>query len=297
MYRFVEAERDGERSVNQACAVLEVSRAAYYEWGKQEPSAREREDQELTEKVRVIFKGSRQTYGSPRVHSELRRQGRRCSRKRVERLMRQQGLQGRSPKRRRRTTIPDPEPPPELTDLIGRRFDPGELAVNTCWAGDITYVRTWEGWMYLATVVDLASRRVVGWAMADHMRAELVCEALEMAIGQRRPGPGLIFHSDRGSQYTSKQFRDLLKKHQIRQSVARPRQCWDNAVIEAFWSTLKVELVHRHVWATRAQARQAVFEWIEAFYNRQRLHSSLGYRTPVGYEADVTIGVRAAGAA
>ncbi len=297
MYRFVEVERDGERSVNKACAVLEVSRAAYYEWSKQEPSAREREDQELTEKVGAIFKGSRQTYGSPRVHGELRRQGRRCSRKRVERLMRQQGLQGRPPKRRRRTTIPDPEPPPELTDLIGRRFDPGELAVNSCWAGDITYVRTWEGWMYLATVVDLASRRVVGWAMADHMRAELVCEALEMAIGRRRPGPGLIFHSDRGSQYTSKQFRELLKKHQIRQSVARPRQCWDNAVVEAFWSTLKVELVHRHVWATRAQARQAVFEWIEAFYNRQRLHSSLGYRTPAAYEADVTIGVRAAGAA
>lgn len=297
MYRFVEAERDGERSVNKACAVLEVSRAAYYEWSKQEPSAREREDQELTEKVRVIFKGSRQTYGSPRVHGELRRQGRRCSRKRVERLMRQQGLQGRPPKRRRRTTIPDPEPPPELTDLIGRRFDPGELAVNSCWAGDITYVRTWEGWMYLATVVDLASRRVVGWAMADHMRAELVCEALEMAIGRRRPGPGLIFHSDRGSQYTSKQFRELLKKHQIRQSVARPRQCWDNAVVEAFWSTLKVELVHRHVWATRAQARQAVFEWIEAFYNRQRLHSSLDYRAPAAYEADLTVGVRAAGAA
>lgn len=287
MYRFVEAERDGERSVNKACAVLEVSRAAYYEWSRQEPPAREREDQELTEKVRVIFKGSRQTYGSPRVHGELRRQGRRCSRKRVERLMRQECLQGRPPKRRRRTTIPDPEPPPELTDLIGRRFDPGQLALNACWAGDITYVRTWEGWMYLATVIDLASRLVVGWAMADHMRAELVCDALQMAIAQRQPEPGLIFHSDRGSQYTSKQFRELLKKHLIRQSVARPRQCWDNAVVEAFWSTLKVELVHRHVWATRAQARQAVFEWIEAFYNRQRLHSSLGYQTPAAYEAAV----------
>ena len=145
MYRFIEAESEEERSVNRACAVLEVSRAAYYEWSKQEPSAREREDQELTEKVQAIFKGSRQTYGSPRVHSELRHQGRWCSRKRVERLMRQQGLQGRPLKRGRKTTIPDPEPPPELTDLIRRRFDPGELALNTCWAGDITYVRTWEG--------------------------------------------------------------------------------------------------------------------------------------------------------
>lgn len=287
MYGFVEAERDGERSVNKACAVLEVSRAAYYEWSRQEPSAREREDQELTGKVRVIFKGSRQTYGSPRVHGELRRQGRRCSRKRVERLMRQEGLQGRPPRRRRRTTIPDPEPPPELTDLIGRRFDPSGQALNACWAGDITYVRTWEGWMYLATVIDLASRLVVGWAMADHMRAELVCDALQMAITRRRPEPGLIFHSDRGSQYTSRQFRELLDRHGIRQSVSRPRQCWDNAVIEAFWSTLKVELVHRQVWATRAQARQAVFEWIEAFYNRQRLHSSLGYQTPAAYEAAV----------
>lgn len=296
MYRFIEAEREEERSVNQACAILEVSRAAWYEWSKQEPSRREREDLELTEKVKTVFKSSRQTYGSPRVHSELRQRGLRCSRKRVERLMRQEGLQGRPPKRRRRTTVPDPEPPPESVDLIGRRFDPSELALNACWAGDITYVRTWEGWMYLATVIDLASRRVVGWAMADHMRAELVCEALQMAIARRRPGPGLIFHSDRGSQYTSKLFRRLLERHGIRQSLARPRQCWDNAVAEAFWSTLKIELVHRHTWPTRAMARQAVFEWIESFYNLQRLHSSLGYRTPAAYEAALTGGAYRSGA-
>lgn len=287
MYPFIEAEKVGQRSVNRACAVLEVSRAAYYEWHRQQPSRRAQEDVELTEQVKAIFKGSRRTYGSPRVHSELRQRGRRCSRKRVERLMRQEGLQGRPPKRRRRTTIPDPEPPPELTDLIGRRFDPSELALNACWAGDITYVRTWEGWMYLATVIDLASRLVVGWAMADHMRAELVCDALQMAIARRRPEPGLTFHSDRGSQYTSKQFRELLDRHGIRQSVTRPRQCWDNAVLEAFWSTLKVELVQRYPWATRALARQAVFEWIESFYNLRRLHSSLGYQTPAAYEAAV----------
>ena len=296
MYRFIEAEREEERSVNRACAVLEVSRAAWYEWSKQEPSLREREDLELTEKVKTVFKSSRQTYGSPRVHSELRQRGLRCSRKRVERLMRQEGLQGRPPKRRRRTTIPDPEPPPESIDLIGRRFDPSELALNACWAGDITYVRTWEGWMYLATVIDLASRRVVGWAMADHMRAELVCEALQMAIARRRPGPGLIFHSDRGSQYTSKLFRGLLERHGIRQSLARPRQCWDNAVAEAFWSTLKIELVQRQAWPTRAVARQAVFEWIESFYNLRRLHSSLGYRTPAAYEAALTSGASRTGA-
>jgi putative transposase len=293
MYRFIEAEREGERSVNRACAALEVSRAAYYEWSKQEPSARECEDRELAERIKAVFQGSRQTYGSPRVHGALRQQGRRCSRKRVERLMRQHRLWGRPPKRRRRTTVPDPEPPPGLTDLVGRRFDPGGLWLNACWAGDITYVRTWEGWMYLATVIDLASRRVVGWAMADHMRAELVCAALEMAVGRRRPGPGLIFHSDRGSQYTSRQFRELLERHGMRQSVARPRQCWDNAVVEAFWSTLKVELAQRQAWATRAEARQAVFEWIEVFYNRQRLHSSLGCRTPAAYEADIAAGVAA----
>ena len=296
MYRFIEAEREGERSVNGACAVLEVSRAAYYEWSKQEPSVRESEDMELIEKVKAIFTNSRRTYGSPRVHSELRQQGRRCLRKRVERLMRQEGLQGRPPKRRRRTTIPDPEPPPELIDLIGRRFDPSGLALNAYWAGDITYVRTWEGWMYLATVIDLASRRVVGWAMADHMRAELVCEALQMAIARRRPEPGLIFHSDRGSQYTSKLFRGLLERHGIRQSLAKPGQCWDNAVVEAFWSTLKVELVQRHTRPTRAMARQAVFEWIESFYNLRRLHSSLGYRTPAAYEAAATGGASRTGA-
>jgi putative transposase len=294
MYPFIEAEKAGQRSVNRACAVLEVSRAAYYEWHRQQPSRRAQEDLELTEQVKAIFKGSRRTYGSPRVHSELRQQGSRCSRKRVERLMRQEGLQGRPPKRRRRTTIPDPEPPPELTDLIRRRFDPSELALNACWAGDITYVRTWEGWMYLATVIDLASRLVVGWAMADHMRAELVCDALQMAIARRQPGPGLIFHSDRGSQYTSKQFGELLARHGIRQSVSRPRQCWDNAVMEAFWSTLKVELVQRYAWATRTLARQAIFEWIESFYNRRRLHSSLGYRPPAAYEAAVAAGAGAA---
>jgi transposase InsO family protein len=169
-------------------------------------------------------------------------------------------------------------------DLLGRRFQPEGLALNACWAGDITYVRTWQGWMYLATVIDLASRRVVGWAMADHMRADLVCEALEMALSWRRPGPGLIFHSDRGSQYTSRQLRELLAAHEIRQSLSRPRQCWDNAVLEAFYSTLKTELVQRYAWPTRAQARRAIFDFVEVFYNRQRLHSTLGYVSPAEYE-------------
>jgi transposase InsO family protein len=284
VYPFIEAEKAEERSVNRACAVLEVSRAAYYEWHKQEPSPRTQEDQELTEKAKAIFERSRQTYGSPRVHRELRRQEVRCSRKRVARLMREQGLAGRYPKRWKKTTIPDPDPDPAAVDLLGRRFHPQNMAPNACWAGDITYVRTWEGWMYLATVIDLASRRVVGWAMADHMRADLVCEALEMALSWRQPGAGLIFHSDRGSQYTSRQFRKLLATHELRQSLSRPRQVWDNAVVEAFYSTLKTELVQRYVWPTRAQARRAIFDFVEVFYNRQRLHSTLGYVSPAEYE-------------
>ncbi len=294
MYPFIEAEKAGQRSVNQACAVMKVSRAAYYEWRQQQPSRRAQEDQELTEKVKVIFDGSRQTYGAPRVYRALGQAGTRCSRKRVARLMSEQNLQGRHRRRWKRTTVADPEAKLIAEDLIGRQFQPAELDV--CWAGDITYVWTWEGWMYLASVIDLGSPRVVGWAMADHMRADLVCDALGMAINQRRPRPGLIFHSDRGSQYTSKQFTRLLSRHGIRQSLSRPRQVWDNAVMESFYSTLKVELIHRHAWSTRTQARQAIFEWVEVFYNRQRLHSSLEYLTPAAYEACLA-SARRAGAA
>src|SRR5205807_4872659 len=219
--------------------------------------------QELTKRAKAIFEGSRQTYGSPRVHQELRRQDVRCSRKRVARIIREQGLEARHLKRWKKTTIPDPDPEPSAVDLVGRRFQPEELALNACWAGDITYVRTWEGWMYLATVIDLASRRVVGWAMAEHMRASLVCDALSMALEARRPPPGLVFHSDRGTQYTSAEFGQLLADNHISQSLSRPRQTWDNAVAESWFATLKLELIHRRSWATRAQVRLAVFEYIE----------------------------------
>jgi len=284
-YRFIEAEGAEGHSVNRACVVISVSRAAYYEWHKQEPSRRAQGDQELAEKIKVIHTGSRRTYGAPRVHQDLRQRGVRCGRKRVERLMRELDLEGRGPRPRKRTTIPEPGAAAEVVDLVGRRFQPGELALNQCWVGDITYVRTWEGWLYVASVIDLASRRVVGWAMAEHMRAELVMDALEMAIGLRRPAAGLIFHSDRGSQYTSRRFTELLASQGIEQSLSRPRQCWDNAVAESWFSTLKVELIHRQVWATRAAARQAIVEFIEVFYNRQRLHSSLGYAAPATYES------------
>jgi transposase InsO family protein len=205
------------------------------------------------------------------------------ARKRVARIMVQQGLAGRCKRRWRRTTIADPEAQ-AAADLVKRVFGPGTVEVDRIYVGDITYVWTWEGWAYLATVIDLASRRVVGWAIADHMETSLVTDALSMAVATRRPAPGFIMHTDRGSQYTSAEFRQLLEAHHGVQSLSRKGQCWDNAVGESWFSTLKEELIHRQSWATITQVRRAVFEFIEVFYNRQRLHSSLGYLSPAEYE-------------
>lgn len=284
VYPFIEAEKAGRRNVARACAMLEVSRTAYYDWSKQVPCQHELDDRVLARRIKEIHKASRGTYGAPRIHAALHREGIATSGKRVARLMQEQDLHGRRRRRFKRTTIADPEAA-AATDLIKRAFGPGTMEIDRYWCSDITYVRTWEGWLYVAAIVDLASRRVVGWAMADHMRAELVCDALAMAIDARRPKAGLVFHSDRGSQYTSREFRDLLEGHRMRQSLSAPGQCWDNAVAESFWSTLKEELVHLHAWPTRAGARHAIFEFIEVFYNRQRLHSSLGYLSPAEYEA------------
>jgi transposase InsO family protein len=285
-YPLIEAEKAEGGNVAKACLLLEVSRSAYYEWSKHRPSRRQLADAELMDKIGEIFDASRGTYGWPRVHAALRRAGFCASRKRVARLMAQAGLVGRCRRKKTRTTFSDSEA--KALDLIKRVFGPG-TELDRTWVGDITYVRTWEGWLYLASVIDLASRRVVGWAMADHMRAELACDALSMAIANRRPGPGLTFHSDRGSQYTSDDFTKLLKANHITQSFSRPAQCWDNAVAESWFSTLKNELVHRYAWPTRARARRAIFEFIEVFYNRQRLHSSLGMLSPVEYEQNLTV--------
>ena len=286
VYPFIEAEEAGQGNVAAACRVLEVSRSAYYDYRKHTPSTRDTTDHDLIDRIKAIHTASRKTYGAPRIHQELRRQGIRCAPKRVARLMRAEGLVGRCRRRWTKTTIPDPEA--AAVDLVKRVFGPGTVELDRVYIGDITYIRTWEGWLYLATVIDLASRRVVGWSMADHMQAELVCDALKMALDIRRPGPGLVFHSDRGSQYTSTQFQDLLDGNGIVQSFSRPGQCWDNSVAESWFSTLKMELIHRHSWPTRAHARRAVFDFIERFYNRVRLHSSLGYRSPAEYEATIT---------
>lgn len=283
VFPFIEAEKAEQHNVAKACELLEVSRSAFYDWHQHRPSARALADEALAARIQVIFDDSRGTYGWPRVHKELRRQGVHASRKRVARIMRQKGLIGRCRRRWTKTTFSDPET--KAADLIKRAFGPGTVELDRVYVSDITYIWTWEGWLYLATVIDLSSRRVVGWSMADHMRTELVADALRMAIAARHPAPGLIFHSDRGTQYTSKEFTDLLAEHEMVQSLSRPRQCWDNAVAESFFSSLKEELIHRQSWATRAQARRAIVDYIEVFFNRRRLHSSLGYLSPAEYEA------------
>jgi transposase InsO family protein len=284
VFPFIEAEKAGQDgNVAKACELLEVSRSAYYQWSRHVPSRRQLDDAALGERIQTIYDESRGTYGWPRVHRALRRDGVHASRKRVARIMRQRGLIGRCRRRWTKTTISGPEV--AAVDLLKRAFGPGTVELDRIYVGDITYIWTWQGWAYLATVIDLASRRVVGWAVADHMRAELVCDALRMAIVHRRPAPGLIFHSDRGTQYTSTEFTALLADHDITQSLSRPRQCWDNAVAESFFATVKIELIDRRSWASVVQVRRAVFDFIEIFYNRQRLHSSLGFLTPAEYEA------------
>lgn len=284
VYPFIEAEKQGQGNLSRACALLQVSRAAYYSWSAADSEERRRADDELLQAIDDAHKASRGTYGAPRITRALRKQGRRVSRKRVARLMRQRGIVGRARRRHKRTTIADPAAA-KTADLLQRNFAPTAHGLDAAWCSDISYVRTWEGWTYLATVIDLSSRRVVGLAMADHLRTSLVSEAFEMALAQRRPEPGLIFHTDRGCQYTSGEFRELLADHQIVASLSRPGQCWDNAVAESFFSTLKEELIYRGSWPTRAAARRAIFEYVEVFYNRQRMHSALGYLSPVDYEA------------
>jgi transposase InsO family protein len=281
-YPFIEAEKVERRNVAKACELMEVSRSAFYDWHQHQPTRRALDDEALGERIAEIHTAMRGVYGWPRVYAQLRREGFHVSRKRVARIMRQRGLIGRCKRRATKTTFSDPEA--AAVDLLKRAFGPGTVEVDRVYVGDITYIWTWEGWLYLATVIDLASRRVVGWAMADHMRASLVVDALEMALDARRPGPGLIFHSDRGTQYTSAEFAQLLEANHVTQSFSRPRQCWDNAVAESWFASLKEECIHRQSWPTRAQVRRAVFDYIEVFYNRQRLHSSLGYLTPVEYE-------------
>lgn len=270
--------------VTLMCKVLEVSTSGYYRWlaqRQQKPAMRTMVDERMRVEIAAIHRESRGSYGSPRVHAELQQRGLEIGRNRVARLMAEQGLVGQRPRRFRRTTDSKHDKP-VAPNLVAQRFDverPDEL-----WAADITYVWTGVGWMYLAVVLDLFSRRVVGWACADHMRAELVVEALARALGVRDAGPGLMHHSDRGSQYASEKYRSLLDERSITCSMSAKGCCYDNAAVESFFATLKKELVYQTAWADRETASLAISEYIQVFYNRKRLHSTLGYVSPVEYE-------------
>lgn len=272
----------GEHKVARLCRALSVSKSGYYAWRRRAPSARARTDGELLTRIREAHARSRRTYGSPRVHAELRAQGTRCSRKRVARLMRSAGLSARRPRRAVRTTD-SRHSPPVAPNLLGRDFS--AEAPDRRWAADITYVPTAEGWLYLAVILDLFSRRVVGHACAATLATALVVEAWALACGRRRPGAGLLHHSDRGSQYASGEYRARLAELGAQASMSRRGDCYDNAAVESFFSTLKTELIHGHRYATRAEARADIFEYVEVFYNGERRHSALGYLSPAEYEA------------
>jgi putative transposase len=264
------------------CEVLEVSRSGYYAWAKREPSERAKQNLELAEKIVEIHDESRGTYGSPRVHAQLRGEGIEVNHKRVERQMREMGLSGRCRPKFRKTTDSNHDLP-IAPNLVQRQFEIDEP--DKVWVADITYIWTLQGWLYLAVVLDLFSRRVIGWSMADHMRADLVLDALRAALGRRSPDEeGLIFHSDRGSQYAADAFRALLQEHGIQASMSRRGNCWDNAVAESFFATLKTELVEELGYSSRDVTRTTIAEWIEIFYNGKRLHSTNGYVAPVEYE-------------
>lgn len=271
----------GQFEVGFMCTQLGVSRSGYYAWRGRGASERDRVDERLRALIGHLHAELRGNPGVRRLHAELAALGHRVSPKRVWRLMRDLDLEGRHPKAWRRTTLPGEDPVP-APDLIGRDFT--AEGPDQRWVGDISYIRCWDGWAYLATVIDLHSRRVVGWALADHMRTELVTDALRMAITHRQPSAGVIFHSDRGTQYTSNEFDQFCTNHNITRSLGRTGICYDNAVAESFFATYKKELIHPRPWPTLKALKSATFDWIECYYNRRRRHSSNNYLTPEEYE-------------
>lgn len=279
-FAFIETEKAGF-PVALMCRMLAVSRAGFYAWRRRPVAVRTRQDQVLAVAVAAIYAEHHGRYGSPRVQMELRDRGQRSGRKRIARLMRVQDLRAR-PKRRYRTTTDSRHGLPVCPNLLARRFTVAQS--NTAWVTDMTYIWTPQGWLYLAVVIDLFSRRVVGWSMSERIDRKLALDALRMALAQRRPQRGLIHHSDRGSQYASGDYQRLLATNGIVGSMSRRGDCWDNAVAESFFASLKLELVYQVQWRTRAEARTAIFEYLELFYNRQRRHSSLGYLSPVEFE-------------
>lgn len=280
-YAWIEEHRD-QFDVARMCRQLEVSRTGYYRWRRRPTSPRAQADSLLDAHVAAIHAQRRRRYGRPRILLELREQGLLVGHERVRKSLRRQGLR---PVYRRpyRITTDSDHAKPVAPNVLDRRFDGWKP--NQAWVGDITYIDTNQGWLYLACVMDLASRRIVGWSMSERMKADLVLQALQAACWQRKPPPGLIMHTDRGSQYASDRHRQLLKDFRMTQSMSRVGNCWDNAPMESFFKTLKVERVYQTRYATRDQARTDIVDWIEGFYNRQRRHSAINYQTPVAAEA------------
>lgn len=283
---FIEEHRQ-EFDITLMCRLLAVSRSGYYAWRKRQPSAREMADAQLLAEIKKIFAASGQTYGSPRIHIELRAAGIRCSRKRVERLMRENGLKVVQKRKNRVVTTDSDHDFPVAPNLLDRDFTAENP--NEKWVTDISYIRTDTGWLYLAVVMDLFSRAIVGWAMRPDLSQALVLSALRMAIANRQPPAGLLHHSDRGSQYCAHAYRQLQTEYKMVTSMSRKGNCHDNAAMESFFATLKKELVDRRHYRNQAEARQDIFSYIEGFYNRRRRHSTLGYVSPIAFENAYTL--------
>ena len=280
-FRFIE-DRRGDYPVRVMCDVLGVSPAGYYAWRSRPESGRSSVNRDLVDAIKRVHRDASGRYGSPRIHAELKAQGRGVSRGRIERLMRHHGIRAIMARPRRVRTTDSRHDHPIAPNLIDRNFS--VAAPNRIWLADITYVETDQGWLYLAAVMDLYSRRIVGWAMDDHLRTELPLAALNMAISTRRTDANLIHHSDRGVQYASTDYRNALRSAGFQASMSRRADCYDNAPMESFFHTLKTELVHHQHYATREQARRDIFAYIEGFYNRTRRHSAIGYLSPIEME-------------
>ena len=275
-YGFIR-EHSKQFPINLLCQVLGVSSSGYYDWLSRAPSKRDQENKLLDDKIRVIYMNNKQRYGSPRITRALHAQSIPCSHTRVERRMKHLGLQAIA-KRKFKVTTDSEHTKPVFENILNRDFS--TTAINQKWVGDITYVPTSEGWLYLAVIIDIHSRSVIGWSMSRRMKQDLVCNALLMALFKRKFPKNVIIHSDRGSQYCSKKYRKIIQENKLVGSMSRKGNCWDNAIAESFFHTLKTELTHQHVYKTRVQARQSIFQYIEGYYNSVRMHSAIDYKSP-----------------
>jgi putative transposase len=279
-YAFIDEHRSGFR-VKKMCHVLDISRSRYYAWRRRSKGLQQQQNDPLLEKIKEAYKMSRRTYGSPCITKELRENGVRCGKNRIARLTRLHGIYAKT-KRRFRVTTHSNHHLPVAANLLKGQFQTDQP--NKVWLSDITYIGTQEGWLYLSAILDLYNRQVIGWSMDERLTQDLVLQALQQALGRRKPCSGVVFHSDRGSQYAGHAFRRVLEQHRFSQSMSATGNCYDNAVMESFFHTLKTEVVYFERYRTRAEARQSIFEYIEVFYNRIRRHSALGYLSPLEFE-------------